>query len=66
MMSSLAPLSERTCPPSLALYNVRYLSLSDNLEQRKQWKRKVDNVQKLVEQSAIVGVLGTHVDALTV
>ena len=48
-------------PPSFALYNIRFLSLSPNQQQRRQWQRKVANVQALCHACTIVGVVETHV-----
>ena len=50
-------------PPSTAVYNIRYLSLS--ADQRDKWNKKINNVQHLVRHNTILGVLETHVDALT-
>ena len=36
--------------PSIAAYNIRFLSLSDSSEQRAKHQRKLANVQHLVQQ----------------
>ena len=48
-------------PPSFALYNIRFLSLSPTKQQRRQWQRKVANVQTLCRECTIVGLVETHV-----
>ena len=50
-----------TEPPSFALYNIRFLSLSPTKQQRRQWQRKVANVQTLCRECTIVGLVETHV-----
>ena len=45
-------------PPSLAAYNIRFLSLSQN--QKDQWVRKTDNVKWLTRQHELVALLETH------
>ena len=47
--------------PSIAAYNIRYLSLSDSSEQRAQHQRKLANVQHLVQQYTTTAILETHV-----
>ena len=47
--------------PSIAAYNVRFLSLSDSSEQRAQYQRKLANVQYLVQQYTMTAILETHV-----
>ncbi len=64
-MNGAATNSPPLGPPSIAAYNVRYLSLSDNPTQREQWKRKVENVRCLADKHDIVAILETHVDGIT-
>ena len=47
--------------PSIAAYNIRFLSLSDSSEQRAQYQRKLANVQYLVQQYTMTATLETHV-----
>ena len=47
--------------PSIAAYNIRFLSLSDSSEQRAQHQRKLANVQHLVQQYTMKAILETHV-----
>ena len=47
--------------PSIAAYNIRFLSLSDSSEQRAQHQRKLANVQHLVQQYTMTAILETHV-----
>ena len=47
--------------PSIASYNIRFLSLSDSLEQRAQFQRKLTSVQHLVRQYVMTAILETHV-----
>ena len=47
--------------PSIAAYNIRFLSLSDSWEQRAQHQRKLANVQHLVQQYIMTAILETHV-----
>ena len=47
--------------PSIAAYNIRFLSLSDSSEQRAQYQRKLANVQYLVQQYTMTAILETHV-----
>ena len=45
--------------PSIAAYNIRFLSLSPN--QKDQWQRKLSNVKHLAKQYNMVALLETHV-----
>ena len=65
MSSSQAEVTDPACPPSLAVYNTRFLSLSNSPEQREQWKKKIANVRHLVKQCDVVCVLETHVEGVT-
>ena len=47
--------------PSIAAYNIRFLSRSDSSEQRAHYQRKLANVQHLVQQYTMTAILGTHV-----
>ena len=47
--------------PSIAAYNIRFLSLSDSSEQRAQHQRKLGNVQHLLQQYTMTALLETHV-----
>ena len=65
MMSSQELLSEQSCPPSVAAYNIHYLSLSESEIQRRQWNKKLANVQHLVKTHEVVALIETHADAIT-
>ena len=47
--------------PSIAAYNIRFLSLSDSSEQRAQHQRKLADVQHLVQQYTMTAILETHI-----
>ena len=47
--------------PSIAAYNIRFLSLSDSSEQRAQQQRKLANVQHLDQQYTMTAILETHI-----
>ena len=61
-MTSLSAVTSPPSPvPSIAAYNIRFLSLSDSSEQRAQHQRKLANVQHLVQQHVMTAILETHV-----
>ena len=61
MMSSSAVTPSPSPVPSIAVYNIRFLSLSDSSEQRAQHQRKLANVQHLAKQYIMTAILETHV-----
>ena len=61
-MTSLSAVTSPPSPvPSIAAYNIRFLSLSDSSEQRAQHQRKLANVRHLVQQFFMSAILETHV-----
>lgn len=48
--------------PSIAAYNIRFLSLSASSERRDQWVRKVNNTKCLCDRFTMVALLETHVE----
>ena len=48
-------------PPTIAAYNIRYLSLSHN--QKEQWNAKLDNAKWLAKENDMVALFETHAKA---
>lgn len=63
MKSAQVPGAERSCPPTLAVYNTRLLSLS--VSQRGQRRRQLENVQQLHNQNDTGSILETHINGVT-
>ena len=61
MMAVSAATSSPSPAPSIAAQNIRFLSLSDILEQRAQHQQKLANVQHLAKQFVMTANLETHV-----
>ena len=59
MMSGQASDTAPSAQPSIAAYNIRFLSLSQGQEE--QWKAKIANTRYLVRQFTMVALLETHV-----
>ena len=63
MMIDEAACRSSSSTPSIAAYNIRFLSLSSG--QHNQWARKLANVRRLASQYTLTGLLETHVDGAT-
>ena len=61
MIAVSATTSPPSPVPSIAAYNIRFLTLSDSSEQRAQHQRKLASVQHLAKQYVMTAVLETHV-----
>ena len=61
MTSMSAVISLSSPVPSIAAYNIRFLSLSGSSEQRAQHQRKLVNVQHVAKQNIMTAILETHV-----
>ena len=59
MMLRDASVSTPSSLPSIAAYNIRFLSLSPSQEAK--WKNKLDNVRHLTKEFTITALLETHV-----
>ena len=59
--SMSAVISPSSPLPSIAAYNIRFLTLSDSSEQRAQHQRKLVNVELFVQQYTMTAILETHV-----